>query len=499
MENNKNFLGVDLGTSSIKVILCNQKGEVLSEKSGEYNLKTNNLEATQNPEDWFIALSKCIKSIMRETPSIKIEAISFSGQMHGLVMIDKFGKLISDSILWNDQRSYKEVEEIKKKISIDKILKESANMPIEAFILPKLIWLMKNKPNLYKRIYKILSPKDYLIYRLCNEYVTDVTDASGSGMFNVKDKKWSKFMINKFNINYDILPKVFESYEKVGVIKKEISKEMMLRNNPVIIIGAGDQAANAIGLGVINKNQLALSLGTSACVFSPSDVFSTNENLHSFNHSNGKYHLMGVSQSGGGSIKWFFEEILKSNNYKEIENINFNEQSNTFFLPYLTGERHPIHDPLAKAVFFGMDRSTDRSQMIKSVLEGVVFSINHIVSIIKKSQRENFKEMMVAGGGGNNSYWMNILSSMLNMEVKTVKGNYGGAIGAAIIAMVGVGEYTSFSDAVKRILKIEKTYKPKKELHKLFVKKYEFWLKIYPKIKSLYFDLQADINSASLK
>ena len=374
------YVGIDLGTSSVKLLLVNEKGKILNTVSKEYPLYfPNSGWCEQDPNDWWSACESGLKDLLKDYDASKVKGIGVGGQMHGLVILDEEDKVIRPCILWNDGRSEKEVEYLNKGIGKDKLSLYTANIAFAGFTAPKILWLKNNEEENFKRIKKIMLPKDYINYKLTGIHCTDYSDASGTLLLDVKNKCWSKEMLDICGINIKQLPKLYESYDVVGKAKEEIANKYGMKD-VIVVGGAGDNAAAAIGTGTVTNGSCNISLGTSGTIFISNNEFKVDRfnSLHSFVHANGKYHLMGCILSAASCNRWFAEEILKTNNYSLLQE-NITEEmlgnNNIYFLPYLMGERSPINDTNARGSFIGIDMHNNQTDMYLSVLEGVAFAI----------------------------------------------------------------------------------------------------------------------------
>ncbi|MBR1909864.1 MAG: xylulokinase, partial [Lachnospiraceae bacterium] len=373
------YIGVDLGTSAVKLLLMNENGGIEKIVSKEYPLEFPYPGwSQQNPEDWWKQTVEGLKELTASAEKDKIAGISFGGQMHGLVVLDKDDNVIRPAILWNDGRTTKETEYLNNVIGKDKLSQYTANIAFAGFTAPKILWMKENEPDLFAKIAKIMLPKDYIAYKLSGVHCTDVSDASGMLLFDVKNKCWSKEMMEICHVREDQLAKIFESYEVVGNIKADIAKELGFPETVKVIAGAGDNAAAAIGTGTVGDGRCNISLGTSGTIFISSKEFCVDENnaLHAFAHADGNYHLMGCMLSAASCNKWWMEDILNTTDYgAEQKDITKLGENNVFFLPYLMGERSPHNNPDARAMFIGMSMDTTRADMTQAILEGVAFGI----------------------------------------------------------------------------------------------------------------------------
>ena len=486
------YIGVDLGTSALKLVMMKGNGELVKTVSKEYPLYfPRSGWSEQNPTDWFLAVKEGLKELAAFADE-KIAGISFGGQMHGLVILDKEDKVLRPAILWNDGRSTEETDYLNNVIGKEKLSKLTANIAFAGFTAPKILWVKNNEPEIFAKISKIMLPKDYISYMLSGSFSTDYSDASGMMLLDVKNKKWSKEMIDICGISGDMLPKLYESYEVVGAIKPELAKELGLNDDIKIVAGAGDNAAAAIGTGTVGEGACNISLGTSGTVFISSRNFGVDSfnALHSFAHADGNYHLMGCMLSAASCNKWWMEEILKTKDFsKEQENIENLGENNVFFLPYLMGERSPHNDPDAAGTFIGMRMDTKREDMTLAVFEGVTFALRDSLEVAR-SLGIKIDRTMICGGGAKSPLWKRLVSNILNVEVEVPVSEEGPGFGAAILAAVGCGEYESVEKAAKSIIKIKEKIKPEADLVVKYEEKYQKFKKIYPALKDVFKEIR---------
>ncbi len=482
------YIGVDLGTSALKLIMMNSKGELVKSVSKEYPLYfPHSGWSEQNPTDWFLAVKEGLKEIC-EGADDKIAGISFGGQMHGLVILDKDDNVLRPAILWNDNRSTKETDCLNNVIGKEKLSKLTANIAFAGFSAPKILWVKNNEPEIFEKISKIMLPKDYISYMLSGSFATDYSDASGMLLLDVKNKKWSQEMIKICGISEDMLPKLYESYEPVGTIKPELANELGLNKDIKIIIGAGDNAAAAIGTATVGDGACNISLGTSGTIFIASKKFGVDSfnALHSFAHADGNYHLMGCMLSAASCNKWWMEEILKTRDFiKEQENIVNLGENKVFFLPYLMGERSPHNDPDARGTFIGMSMDTKREDMTLAVLEGVIFALRDSLEVARNLGIK-IDRTMICGGGAKSPLWKRLVANIMNVEVDVPISEEGPGFGAAILAAVGCGEYESVEKAAKSIIKIKEKIKPEVDLVVKYEARYQKFKRIYPALKDVF-------------
>lgn len=483
------YIGVDLGTSAVKLLLMNENGGIEKIVSKEYPLEFPYPGwSQQNPEDWWKQTVEGLKELTASAEKDKIAGISFGGQMHGLVVLDKDDNVIRPAILWNDGRTTKETEYLNNVIGKDKLSQYTANIAFAGFTAPKILWMKENEPDLFAKIAKIMLPKDYIAYKLSGVHCTDVSDASGMLLFDVKNKCWSKEMMEICHVREDQLAKIFESYEVVGNIKADIAKELGFPETVKVIAGAGDNAAAAIGTGTVGDGRCNISLGTSGTIFISSKEFCVDENnaLHAFAHADGNYHLMGCMLSAASCNKWWMEDILNTTDYgAEQKDITKLGDNNVFFLPYLMGERSPHNNPDARAMFIGMSMDTTRADMTQAILEGVAFGIRDSFEVAK-SLGIDIKKTKICGGGAKSPLWKKIIANVLGIEVQVIESEEGPGYGGAILAAVGCGEFASVHDATEKLVKVIDTVEPDKDLTEKYETKYQQFKKLYPTVKCLF-------------
>ncbi|MCQ2463853.1 MAG: xylulokinase, partial [Clostridia bacterium] len=418
-----------------------------------------------------------------------VMGIGTGGQMHGLVVLDENDEVIRPAILWNDGRTEKQVEYLNNTIGKEKLSDYTANIAFAGFTAPKILWMQENEPELFSRISKIMLPKDYIVYKLTGVHSCDYSDASGMLLLDVKNKCWSKEMLEICGVNEKQLPSLYESSDVVGELKKEIADEFSL-SGVKVVAGAGDNAAAAIGTGTVGNGKCNISLGTSGTIFISSDNFGVDKNnaLHSFAHADGNYHLMGCMLSAASCNKWFTEDIFGTNDYSAIEkNISGDKlgRNNVYFLPYLMGERSPINDVNARATFTGITMDTKKEDLLLAIFEGVAFAIRDSFEKAKELGIE-ITASNICGGGAKSPLWKKIMANVLGIRLDTVKTEQGPGYGGAILAMVGAGAYASVQDACGKLVEISESIEPDERLTELYEKKYARFRKIYPALKDFF-------------
>ena len=483
------YVGIDLGTSAVKLLLMDETGHIHKIVSKEYPLYFPNPGwSEQKPEDWYEQSMAGLKELLSECDKSKVAGISFGGQMHGLVILDSDDNVIRPALLWNDGRTYEECDYLNNVIGKDKLSEYTANISFTGFTAPKILWVKNKEPENFARIAKIMLPKDYLAYKLSGVHCTDVSDASGMLLFDVKNRCWSKEMMEICDVKEEQLAKVFESYEVVGTLKPDVADELGLSTEVKIIAGAGDNAAAAVGTGTVGDGRCNISLGTSGTIFISSDRFGVDENnaLHSFAHADGHYHLMGCMLSAASCNKWWMEEIMQTKDFageqKAIEKLG---ENHVYFLPYLMGERSPHNNPNARGTFIGMTMDTTRADMYQAVLEGVGFALRDSFEVAK-SLGIKIERTKICGGGAKSPLWKKIIANILGIKVDIIESEEGPGYGGAMLAAVGCGEFASVEEAADKLVKVIDTVEPDAELTAKYDERYNQFRQIYPTVKPVF-------------
>lgn len=486
------YIGVDLGTSAVKLLLMDENGKIQNIVSKEYPLYFPHPGWSQQyPQDWYAQTVEGIKELTADCDKSQVAGISFGGQMHGLVVLDENDDVIRPAILWNDGRTGKETDYLNNVIGKDKLSKYTANIAFAGFTAPKILWMKENEPDNFAKISKIMLPKDYLAYKLSGVFCTDYSDASGMLLMDVEHKCWSKEMMEICGVTEAQLPKLYESYDIVGSIKADLAEEFGFTGDVKVAAGAGDNAAAAVGTGTVGDGMCNISLGTSGTIFISSKSFGVDENnaLHSFAHADGYYHLMGCMLSAASCNKWWMDEILKTKEYaSEQEGIVKLGENQVFYLPYLMGERSPHNDPKARATFIGMTMDTTREDMTQAVLEGVAFGLRDSLEVAR-SLGIKIERTKICGGGAKSPLWKKIIANVMNLKVDVIESEEGPGYGGAILAAVGCGEYASVEEAAGKLVKVIETVEPDPELVAKYEERYQKFRKIYPTVKGLFQEL----------
>ena len=483
------YIGIDLGTSAVKLLLMNEKGEIKNIVSKEYPLYFPNPGwSEQKPEDWYEQSMAGLKELLEGFDKSQVAGISFGGQMHGLVILDKDDQVIRPALLWNDGRTFEECDYLNDVIGKETLSKYTANISFTGFTAPKILWVKNKEPENFAKIAKIMLPKDYIAYKLTGVHCTDVSDASGMLIFDVENRKWSKEMCEICGITEDQLAKVYESYETVGTVLPEIAKELGIPETVKVAAGAGDNAAAAVGTGTVGDGMCNISLGTSGTIFISSAKFGVDKfnALHSFAHADGSYHLMGCMLSAASCNKWWMDEIIGTQEYaKEQKAITKLGENHVYFLPYLMGERSPHNNPNARGTFIGMTMDTTRADMTQAVLEGVAFALRDSLEVAR-SLGINIERTKICGGGAKSPLWKKIVANVLNLKVDMIESEEGPAMGGAMLAAVACGEYASVEEIASKLVKVVDTVEPEPELVAKYEDRYQKFKEIYPACKPLF-------------
>lgn len=485
------FIGVDLGTSAVKLLLVDDKGAILNTVTKEYPLCFPRPGwSEQRCEDWWNACLVGIPELLNGFDASKVAGIGAGGQMHGLVALDKDDNVIRPAILWNDGRTFEEVEYLNGVIGKKKLSEYTANIAFAGFTAPKILWMKKNEPENFARIEKIMLPKDYINYKLTGVHCCDYSDASGMLLLDVEHKCWSKEMLDICGVRESQMPELYESYEVVGHLTAQAAAALGLSESVVVVAGAGDNAAAAVGTGTVGEGGCNISLGTSGTIFISSEKFGVDPNnaLHAFAHADGGYHLMGCMLSAASCNKWFCGDILKNDDYaQEQAEITDDKlgRNRVFFLPYLMGERSPINDTDARAAFIGMSMDTQRCELVQAVLEGVAFAIRDSFEVAK-ALGIDIPVSKLCGGGSKSPLWRKIFANVLNIPLQMVKTEQGPGYGAAMLAMVGEGRFSSVREASDALVEVASTTYPEPELAKKYDEQYNKFRLIYPALKDVF-------------
>ena len=489
------YIGIDLGTSAMKLLLVDEEGKIRRSISREYPLSMPRPGwSEQNPMDWWSACLIGTEELLAGFDRSEVAGIGCGGQMHGLVVLDENDEVIRDAILWNDGRTSDEVDYLNDTIGREVISGYTANIAFAGFTAPKLLWMRKHEPENFARISKIMLPKDYINYKLTGVHSCDYSDASGMLLLDVRNRKWSSEMLEICSVREDQMPRLFESYEVIGCLRPEIATALSLPEDVKVVAGAGDNAAAAVGTGTVGDGKCNISIGTSGTVFISSDRFGKDMNnaLHSFAHADGHYHLMGCMLSAASCNKWFCDEIIREKDYDAVQSeISADRlgENEVFFLPYLMGERSPINDTDARGVFLGMSMNTTRADMAQAILEGVAFAIKDNIEVAR-SVGIKIERSKICGGGARSRLWQTIFSSVLDIPLDIPVTEEGPGYGGAMLAMVGTGLFSDVRECAEALTRIKDTVLPDPGLAAKYEKRYSEFKRIYPSIRSLFREIR---------
>ncbi len=495
------LIGIDIGTSGTKTVLFDEEGKVIASATSEYGMsQPQNGWAEQNPSDWWKAVCETSKAVLQknEIDASSIKGIGLSGQMHGLVMLDENNEVLRPSIIWCDQRTKAECIEITNKVGAEKLVEITANPALTGFTASKILWVRNNEPDIYKKCKHILLPKDYIRFCLTGEYATEVSDASGMQLLDVKNRCWSKEVLQLLDIEESLLGKVYESVEITGYVSDKASTLTGLYANTPVVGGAGDNAAAAVGTGVVTDGKAFTTIGTSGVVYAHTSklMIDPKGRVHTFCCAvPGQWHVMGVTQGAGLSLKWFkkefcIQEIMdaEKQGIDPYQIMDAEAQAipvgcdELIYLPYIMGERTPHLDPDCRGVFFGLSAMHTRAHLLRAVMEGVVYSLKDCAGILS-GLGVSFNEMLACGGGGKSAVWRQMLTDGYECPVVTLETDEGPALGVAILAGVGTGLYSSVEDACKKLIKQNNPIYPVETNVKKMNKIYEVYKNLYPQLK----------------
>ncbi len=485
------YIGIDLGTSAVKLLLVDEGGNVAQEVTKEYPLSFPHPGwSEQEPGDWWSAVLAGVPELVSGVDAGEVRAIGLGGQMHGLVALDMDDSVLRPAILWNDGRTAGETDYLNEVVGRETLSRYTANIAFAGFTAPKILWMKANEPEKFARISKIMLPKDYLVYKMTGVHATDYSDASGMLLLDVQNKRWSREMLEICGITEAQLPKLHESWDCVGTLKPEVARQFGLPASVKVCAGAGDNAAAAVGTGTVGAGGCNISLGTSGTVFISSDRFGVDPHnaLHAFAHADGGWHLMGCMLSAASCNKWWMDEVSGDTDYsREQGKINPDKlgRNHVYFLPYLMGERSPINDTNARGTFTGLTMDTTHADMTQAVLEGVAFAIRDSFEVAK-SLGIDIPRSNICGGGAKSPLWRKILANVLGIPLDMVATEQGPGYGGAILAMVADGRYPSVQAACDALVTVASTTEPEPELTRLYNERYSQFKEIYPAMKSLF-------------
>lgn len=490
-------IGLDIGTSGTKTVLFDEKGKTVVSKTVEYPLyQPENGWAEQDPLDWWNAASEGLRAVTAGVDSSEIAGIGLSGQMHGLVMLDKNGSVLRRAIIWCDQRTGEECREIEEKVGRKRLIEITANPALTGFTASKILWVRKHEPQIYEKCAHILLPKDYIRYMLTGEFATEVSDASGMQLLDIPNRRWSAEVAEKLEIDISLLGKVYESPEVTGRVTEAAARLTGVPKGTVVAGGAGDNAAAAVGTAAVRNGRAFTTIGTSGVVYLHSDKVSIDPlgRVHTFCCAvPGEWHMMGVTQGAGLSLKWFRDTFCGEEKQSAGEKIyklmdEMAEESpigsnRLLYLPYLMGERTPHLDPNARGVFFGMSAMHTKNDFIRAVLEGVGFSLNDCLSVFGELGI-SAESMLACGGGAKSRLWRGILADIYNCPISLPNSDEGPALGSAVLAMTAAGIYSDVREAAEAVAGVKESVSPDAERHAEYEKYYNVYKGLYASLKN---------------
>ena len=493
----KTFIGIDSSTTATKALLMDEAGTVLGVAASEYSYETPHpLWSEQSPALWWHATVESIRGVLAKTGSdpAQVRGIGLTGQMHGLVLLDEHGDVLRPAILWNDQRTAAQCDVIRLKLGRKNLIHITGNDALTGFTAPKIVWVQENEPDIWMRVRHILLPKDYVRYKLTGKFMMDRADGAGTILFDLAKRDWSPEVLSALDIPAEVLPPTCEGTDITGELTTNIASELGLPAGIPVFGGGGDQAASAVGTGAVRAGVVSISLGTSGVVFATTDSPSIEPEgrLHAFCHSvPGKWHLMGVMLSAAGSLRWHRDTFAPGMEYdtllKPAEPIPAGSDG-LFFLPYLTGERTPHPDPLARGAFIGLTVRHSLAHLTRSVLEGVSFGLRDSFELMKSSGLKNAAQVRVTGGGARSPLWQQILADILQAEVVTVNTSEGAAYGAGLLAATGAGVFPSVEAACEATIQITGSTQPG-AYQPRYDKQYLTYRELYPLLAPVFHKL----------
>ncbi|MBI9045903.1 MAG: xylulokinase [Anaerolineaceae bacterium] len=490
------FIGIDSSTTATKALIMDGSGKVVGVVSNEYPYDTPKpLWSEQDPALWWIATAESIRQVVTQTGINiqEIKGIGLTGQMHGLVLLDENNAVLHPALLWNDQRTGSQCDDIRSKLGKEKLIQITGNDALTGFTAPKILWVQQNEPEIWKRTRKILLPKDYVRFKLTGVHASDRAGGAGTLLFDLANRDWSPEVLQKLNIPAEYMPPTFEGTEETGTLSASVANELGLPAGIPVYGGGGDQAASAVGTGAVQSGVVSLSLGTSGVVFATTDnpAIEPNGRLHSFCHSvPGKWHFMGVMLSAAGSLRWHRDTFAPQLDWDALlaPTAEINPGSDgLFFLPYLTGERTPYPDPLARGAFVGLTVRHSFPHLTRAVLEGVSFGLRDSFELMKAAGLADISQVRITGGGAKSPLWRQILADILGAELVTINTSEGAAYGAALLAAAGSGHFSSVEAACETTIKITGSTSPGSNQ--------AIYEEIYPLYRALYPALRPTFNA----
>jgi xylulokinase len=486
------FLGIDTSTTSSKALLMDESGGVAGVASSPHTLQTPRpLWSEQNPQEWWQAVSTSIRDVLARAHirGEQVAAVGLTGQMHGLILLDQHGQVLRPAILWNDQRTQQQCDEIHERIGRERFIQISGNVALTGFTAPKILWVKENEPDVYAQARHVLLPKDYIRYMLTGEYAMDKADGAGTVLFDLRLRDWSPELLQALEIKTEWMPRTFEGPEFTGKVTEAAASITGLKIGTPVAAGGGDQAAQAVGVGAVQPGIVGLTVGTSGVVFAttPTALIEPEGRLHAFCHAvPGMWHFMGVMLSAAGSLQWYRDTLAPNTSFddllREAEAAPAGSDG-LQFLPYLSGERTPHPDPLARGAFVGFTLRHNRAHMTRAVLEGVSFGLKDSFTLIQNAGLGTIRQIRASGGGIRSAFWRKILASVLEAELVTVNTTEGAAYGSALLAAVGAGAWPDVVTACNEAIKITGRDEPDANQVGVYRAAHPIYQELYPALK----------------
>lgn len=484
------LLGIDVGTSGSRAVVIDETGKVAASATAEHVAFASPEIgwAEQDPLDWWRAVKESLAEVLKTVPAAEIGAVSFSGQMHGSVFLDANGEVIRPALLWCDQRTEKQCDEITSKIGAERLIELVSNPAVTGFTLPKILWLRENEPDNFARVATVLLPKDYIRFRLSGDLASDVADSSGTLLFDVANRRWSQEMLDAFELDAALMPTVFESTEVTGKVSAAGATETGLLEGTLVVAGAGDNAAGAIGMGIVSPGSMSATIGTSGVIFAVTDEakLDLKGRIHTLCHAiPGRWHNTGVTLAAGLSLKWFRENLGDGASYDELVKDASKIESGSdgaIWLPYLMGERAPHLDPNARAAFVGLTASHTKAHFTRAVMEGVAFSLRDSLEIFEELGA-SITSVRLGGGGAKSPLWRQIQADVYGKPVELLEAEEGAAFGAALLAGVGAGVWNSVDEACAATIRVADTTTPNDASRIALNKNYEAYKILYAALR----------------
>ncbi len=487
------WIGIDIGTGGSRALLVDRRGKVLAGFTAPHQdmRMERPLWAEQDPDDWWAAAQKAVRGVLAQAGvnGSEVRGVGLSGQMHGLVILDEAGRVIRPSLIWCDQRSQPQVDSINRAVGAENVLKWTANPVLTGFTLPKLLWVRDNEPANFARVRRVLLPKDYVRFRLTGEFATEVSDASGTSLFDVVNRRWSYDMVDGLHLDRAILPECYESSDITGTVSRAAAEATGLAAGTPVVGGGGDQASSAVGNGIVEAGIVSCTLGTSGVVFAHMEnvAYDPAGRVHTFCHAvRGKWHVMGVTQGAGLSLQWFRNQLAPGTDYDALTAEAAQAPAGAqglFWLPYLMGERTPHLDATARGGWVGLTASHTRADLVRAVIEGVSYSQRDCLDIIEELGIE-VKSVRASGGGAKSAFWRQVLADVMNKRVVTLQTQEGSAYGAALLALVGTGEYAGVPEVCHAAIREVESVSPQSAA--FYAKAHQVYKALYPALKPLY-------------